>query len=178
SEALKAFARRGAEVASSDEIVHRLLAGDDEVRREVVERFGPQVLDGSGAIDRAALARVVFADRDALAALEALLHPRVVREYSAWREVLGRRPDPPRVAVVGFGYVTSTGRPWYERLRYPLAYEQIVRGHARHYRLDPALLAAVIYQESKFRASARSHAGAIGLMQLQPATAEGIAIRT
>ena len=80
--------------------------------------------------------------------------------------------------AAGFAYVNSTKPPWYERLRYPLAYEQIVRGHARHYRLDPALLAAVIYQESKFRTSARSHSGAIGLMQLQPATAKGIAIRT
>jgi soluble lytic murein transglycosylase len=53
-----------------------------------------------------------------------------------------------------------------------------VRGHARHYRLDPALLAAVIEQESKFEAGARSRTGAIGLMQLQPATAEGIALRT
>jgi soluble lytic murein transglycosylase len=82
------------------------------------------------------------------------------------------------VAAAGFAYVNSTKPPWYERLRYPLAYDQIVRGHARHYRLDPALLAAVIYQESKFRPSARSRSGAIGLMQLQPATAKGIAIRT
>ena len=79
------------------------------MRREVVERFGPRVLDGSGAIDRAALARVVFADRDALEALEALLHPRVVREYSAWREELGRRPDPPRVAVVEVPLLYETG---------------------------------------------------------------------
>jgi soluble lytic murein transglycosylase len=82
------------------------------------------------------------------------------------------------VAAAGFAYIDSTKPPWYERLRYPLAYEQIVRGHARHYRLDPALLAAVIYQESKFRPSARSRSGAIGLMQLQPSTAQGIAIRT
>ncbi|HSC50341.1 MAG TPA: lytic transglycosylase domain-containing protein, partial [Gaiellaceae bacterium] len=64
------------------------------------------------------------------------------------------------------------------RLRYPLRYDAIVRGHSRNYRLDPALLAAVIYQESKFRAHARSSSGAIGLMQLLPATAEGIAIHT
>ena len=81
-------------------------------------------------------------------------------------------------AAGGFAYVNSAKPPWYERLRYPLAYEQIVSGHARHYRLDPALVAAVIYQESKFRPSARSRSGAIGLMQLQPSTAEGIAIRT
>jgi soluble lytic murein transglycosylase len=50
-----------------------------------------------------------------------------------------------------------------------------VRAHAHNYHLNPALLAAVIEQESKFDASARSSAGAVGLMQLQPATAEGIA---
>jgi soluble lytic murein transglycosylase len=61
---------------------------------------------------------------------------------------------------------------------YPLRYTAIVRGHADHYRLNPALLAAVIEQESKFNADARSSAGAIGLMQLQPATAKGIAIHT
>ena len=71
------------------------------------------------------------------------------------------------------------GQPaWFERIRYPLRYEQIVRGHARNYDLDPALVAAVIYQESKFHANAKSSSGAIGLMQLTPQTAEGIAIRT
>ena len=53
-----------------------------------------------------------------------------------------------------------------------------MRGHATNYRLDSALLAAVIEQESKFNADAKSSTGAIGLMQLQPATAEGIAVRT
>ena len=67
---------------------------------------------------------------------------------------------------------------WWERLWYPLRYEQIVRGHARNYDLDPALLAAVIYQESKFKADARSKSGAIGLMQLLPDTAKGIALHT
>jgi soluble lytic murein transglycosylase len=64
------------------------------------------------------------------------------------------------------------------RIRYPLRYEQIVRGHAKNYDLDPSLLAAVIYTESRFDARARSNAGAIGLMQLLPDTARGIAVRT
>ena len=68
--------------------------------------------------------------------------------------------------------------PWFERLRYPLHYSAIVRERARAEGLDPALLAAVIYQESKFRPDARSSSGAIGLMQLTPSTAEGIALRT
>jgi soluble lytic murein transglycosylase len=83
------------------------------------------------------------------------------------------------VAIAGsFIYLRSGEPAWFQRLRYPLRYEQIVRGHARNYRLDPALLAGVIYQESKFRADAKSSSGAIGLMQLRPETAKGIAIRT
>ena len=74
--------------------------------------------------------------------------------------------------------VQSAKPGWWERLWYPLRYDQIVRGHARNYDLDPALLAAVIYQESKFKADARSSSGAIGLMQLLPDTAKGIALHT
>jgi soluble lytic murein transglycosylase len=93
-----------------------------------------------------------------------------------------RRVVPIAVLVVlvaaGLVYFRNGQPAWFERIRYPLHYEQIVRGHARNYDLDPALLAAVIYQESKFRADAKSSSGAIGLMQLRPDTAEGIAIRT
>jgi len=77
-----------------------------------------------------------------------------------------------------FLYVNETNPPWYERLRYPLHYAQYVRVHAQEHGLDPALLAAVIYQESKFNSDAESSSGAIGLMQLTPSTAKGIAIRT
>ena len=93
-----------------------------------------------------------------------------------------RRVVPIAVLVVlvaaGLVYFRNGQPAWFERIRYPLHYEQIVRGHAKNYRLDPALLAAVIYQESKFQADAKSSSGAIGLMQLRPQTAEGIAIRT
>jgi soluble lytic murein transglycosylase len=65
-----------------------------------------------------------------------------------------------------------------EKLRYPLRYKAIVRGHARNYNLNPALLAAVIEAESKFHADAKSHSGAIGLMQILPSTAHGIAVHT
>ena len=74
--------------------------------------------------------------------------------------------------------VDVTSPPWYERIRYPLRYSEFVRVHAREHSLDPALLAAVIYQESKFHSGAKSSSGAIGLMQLTPQTARGIAIRT
>jgi soluble lytic murein transglycosylase len=81
--------------------------------------------------------------------------------------------------VAGLVLYVQTAEPsWYYRLRYPLAYQSIVRGHAENYRLEAALLAAVIYQESKFDPDARSDAGAVGLMQLRPDTARGIALRT
>jgi soluble lytic murein transglycosylase len=85
------------------------------------------------------------------------------------------------VALVGCAVATIvviTEPPWFERIRYPLRYSEYVRVHARQNGIDPALLAAVIYQESKFDARAESRSGAIGLMQLTPATAHGIAIRT
>jgi soluble lytic murein transglycosylase len=81
-------------------------------------------------------------------------------------------------AIVLFLTLQSAQPGWWERLWYPLSYKQIVRSHARNYHLDPALLAAVIYQESKFKADARSDSGAIGLMQLLPDTAKGIALHT
>ena len=89
------------------------------------------------------------------------------------------------VVLVGIGALAAAGfalvrhQPdFVQRVRYPLRYEHIVRGHAKNYDLDPAFLAAVIYTESKFDARARSGAGAIGLMQLLPETAKGIAVRT
>jgi len=82
------------------------------------------------------------------------------------------------IAAGAFAYVDSTSPPWYERIRYPLHYSEFVRVHARQHNLDPAFLAAVIYQESKFDANAQSPSGAMGLMQLTPETARGIAIRT
>jgi soluble lytic murein transglycosylase len=82
------------------------------------------------------------------------------------------------VVAAGLAYVERTSPPWYERIRYPLHYSEYVRVHAREHKLDPALMAAVIYQESKFHPNVESSSGAIGLMQLTPATARGIAIRT
>ena len=96
---LRAFARHGAAVISSDEIVHELLRGDPEVKAAVLERFGENVLGENGEIDRGKVGTVVFSDRPALRWLEQLLHPRVVARYLGWREDLGALPDPPAVCV-------------------------------------------------------------------------------
>ena len=83
------------------------------------------------------------------------------------------------LALAGIGaWVVEAEPGFYLRARYPLEYENVIRGHARNYDLDPALLAAVVYVESRFDPAARSDAGSVGLMQLLPETAKGIARRT
>jgi peptidoglycan lytic transglycosylase len=81
------------------------------------------------------------------------------------------------VAAVG-AWVVQAEPDWYLRARYPLEYEQILRTHGGNHDLDPALVAAVVYVESRFDPNAESEAGAIGLMQLLPDTANGIAVHT
>ena len=99
SETLRAFARHGAAVISSDDIVHDLLRDDPEVRDAVVGRLGKGVLREDGQIDRGEVGRVVFSDPEALRWLEELLHPRVVARYLCWREELAEQPEPPAVCV-------------------------------------------------------------------------------
>jgi dephospho-CoA kinase len=93
---------------SSDEIVHRLLREDPEVRRELVEHFGTGVIGDDGA-DRPAIASLVFNDPEELDWLEELLHPRVVREHMRWREELAQEPGAPRVTVTEVPLLYETG---------------------------------------------------------------------
>jgi soluble lytic murein transglycosylase len=69
-------------------------------------------------------------------------------------------------------------KPWADKavqeLKLPLRHEDVIRQQAAEKNLDPSLIAGVIYVESRFR-DQTSHAGAKGLMQLMPATADYIA---
>ena len=91
---------------SSDEVVHRLLREDEEIHRELAARFGADVI-GPGGADRARIADVVFADPEQLAWLESLLHPRVVREYLAWRD---EQTAPVTVSEIPLLYETGAER--------------------------------------------------------------------
>ena len=75
--------------------------------------------------------------------------------------------------------VALTLAPWadhavQEAVILPLRHDDIIRQQAAEKDLDPALIAGVIFTESRFR-DATSHAGAKGLMQLMPDTADYIA---
>ncbi len=78
------------------------------------------------------------------------------------------------VAVIAFVLIGGWG--WVERSYiYPFEYRSYIETSAESRRTDPFLVAAVIKHESKFEPRARSDGGALGLMQLMPATAEWIA---
>jgi soluble lytic murein transglycosylase len=69
----------------------------------------------------------------------------------------------------------TEGPSWYTKSVYPLEHTGAIRAAARRYDLEPALVAAVVYAESRFDEHARSTQGAVGLMQVLPETADQIA---
>src|SRR3954470_8777070 len=95
SEALKAFAHLGAATLSSDAVVHELLEGEP-LRRRLVDRWGPEVV-ADGALNRAKVGEIVFADPEQLGWLEEQIHPLVGERTAAWLTSL---PEDADVAVV------------------------------------------------------------------------------
>jgi dephospho-CoA kinase len=97
SSVLQAFALRGCACLSADAVVHTLYH-QSGVRDAVVTRFGGQVLDAAGEIDRVTLSRLVFGDANALEWLERFLHPLVDKHMRTWlAEAQLRDPPPPLV---------------------------------------------------------------------------------
>jgi len=74
--------------------------------------------------------------------------------------------------------IHQTKPDWYSRLLYPMKHADLISRSADQNQLDPALVAAVIYEESSFEETISSDAGAVGLMQLMPSTAVWIAAKT
>jgi dephospho-CoA kinase len=98
STALAALRRLGAEVISSDAIVHELYEGA-ALRDAVVARFGAEVAPG-GVVDRAAVARHAFATPEDRAWLEGQVWPLVGARVAAWlQDARAMRPAPPAAVV-------------------------------------------------------------------------------
>ena len=70
---------RGAVVLDADAFAREAVAAGTPGFRAVVERFGGEVVDPDGELDRPGLAAIVFADDDARRNLEAIVHPEVRR---------------------------------------------------------------------------------------------------
>ncbi len=83
------LAARGAVIVDADAIVHEVQRPGMPVVAAMVERFGSEVVGRDGALDRAAVAKIVFNDPDALKDLNKIVHPAVNREIA--RQALAHR---------------------------------------------------------------------------------------
>ncbi|OAB87357.1 dephospho-CoA kinase [Janibacter melonis] len=86
SSVARRLAELGAVVVDADQVARDVVAKGEPALAAVVERFGPQVLRPDGELDRPALGRVVFADPEALRALEGITHPAVWERTARLRE--------------------------------------------------------------------------------------------
>jgi dephospho-CoA kinase len=87
------FRERGARVIDADQIGHDLLRSAETAYQEVVQHFGPEVLDSSGEVNRLRLGARVFADRAQSDALNAILHPRIIARVEVLaRDFIARAP--------------------------------------------------------------------------------------
>lgn len=75
----------GHPVYDADAAAKRLYHEDPALLQAVSEQFGPEVVDAQGRLNRGRLAALVFADPEALTALNALVHPVVARDFRTWR---------------------------------------------------------------------------------------------
>ena len=71
------FAERGASIVDTDVIAHSLTAPGGPAMPAIIAEFGPAFADATGALDRARMRQLVFADAGAKARLEAILHPSI-----------------------------------------------------------------------------------------------------
>lgn len=98
STALAALERLGADVLSSDAVVHELYEGD-RLRDLVVARFGAEVAP-AGVVDRSAVAQRAFADPEDRVWLESVIWPMVGARVASWLEQARAHTPAPRAAVV------------------------------------------------------------------------------
>lgn len=80
------LAEAGFRVVDADHLVAELYRPGEPGARAVAELFGPEALTADGAVDKAAVARRVFADPAALARLEAAVHPLVRQRFAEFAE--------------------------------------------------------------------------------------------
>ncbi|WP_460802456.1 dephospho-CoA kinase [Microbacterium sp. GXF6406] len=92
------LAERGAVIVDADQIVRDVQSPGSPVLDAIAARFGAEMIDASGALDRAALGARVFGDDEALAALNAIVHP-AVRDESQRRFAEAFEADADAVVV-------------------------------------------------------------------------------
>jgi dephospho-CoA kinase len=92
------FEDLGARVIDADRLGHKLIRAPQPAYHEIVTRFGFEILDLQGEIDRQRLGTVVFTDPEKLRALNAILHPRIMERCDQLAE--GFHLQDPRAVVL------------------------------------------------------------------------------
>jgi len=100
------LAGRGAVIVDADDLARQVVAPGGPAHAAVVERFGPGVVDADGAIDRPALAAMVFDDPAALSDLNAIVHPAVAEAFA---RCLVEEDAPRRVVVAVIPLLVEVG---------------------------------------------------------------------
>lgn len=98
--ATRHFRSKGAVVVDLDNIAHRLLEPGSGPYTQIVETFGPEVVDEQGHIDRPALAHEAFASKESCTLLNQIMHPAVMREVLPSLVGLRLLAEPPTVVVI------------------------------------------------------------------------------
>jgi dephospho-CoA kinase len=106
---LARFAALGVPVIDADKLARDAVAPGTPGLAAVASRFGPSILHSDGALDRAALARIVFSDARARADLEAIIHPDVYRRIRDWAVNL---PPHTSVAIADIPLLFETGHEY------------------------------------------------------------------
>ena len=105
---LDRFRRRGVPCLDADVLAHGVTAAGTEATAAIAARFGADVLAADGAVDRAKLGPIVFADPSARRELEAIVHPAVYRAIAAGVRAFELTGDYP-FAVVDVPLLYETG---------------------------------------------------------------------
>lgn len=103
---LARFAALGVPTIDADLLAREVVTPGTPGLRAIAERFGESVLRSDGTLDRAALGRLVFADRIARADLEAIVHPEVYRRIREWYVAL---PPGGRLGIADIPLLFETG---------------------------------------------------------------------
>lgn len=98
----------GCHVLDADATAREVVAPGSDGLRRVAEAFGPEILNADGALDRAQLGRVVFADEGKRRLLNSILHPLIIAAQDEWlRE--REREEPAGVAVIDAALMIESG---------------------------------------------------------------------
>ena len=100
SEVAKMLANRGATIIDADELAREAVRPETQALRDIVKRWGKDVIKQDGSLDREALRRIVFADQNELDALNRIVHPGVTRMRDREVARAKERGDPIVVCVI------------------------------------------------------------------------------